>query len=842
MHSEISQVELLFRQLINFVLTNEVGPNWWRECVPGDIQEKAKLRIQTHLDRHRHVDRKEFDASIRRLEFCDVPDYPKILRQKSIREFFKRYIPSQSYFDAQLTFFEDFRNSIFHNRTLDEVSLALGEAATRSLVAVFTEALSASEGFGRAQQGAGSVASKSMVDEEKASTIDINESIQNSPSLGDFSPADEILVDHIETGLSHDYILRRTILSPKEKLLVDRLQDSMNFNARLTAREILSIDEEEFANSQGIGAGLVGSLLALKERLGREIDLLSTQEDLSSLSGASLLPARYRLDAAYFLREIAMSTEEQKAVRKLIATYEEGDEITADGILQADIDDFKNKPGVGEKTIEALCALQEKIVSEAMILDSKDYIGLSSNELLVPVDFRSLEPQDIEGLLLDDVEDFLSNLPDRKVKIAKDRWAYEQSSQMTLDSLGKMFGGLSRERVRQIEADINRGFVRSLRTTPKVLLENIRDRLHSDLQVLMPSLRAKFPSPKLFFAFLELASDCQSNEIQSVQLLAGARSDLLEDYFSERESPVSDHEILDYLTNELEFSGVQAGHYIQDLANSGKLQFGLDGLSPGNMAKGPAIAHVLYCVPEGLHWSEIAEAVNRNGYAKKKFSTERPDPELLRSPHVYLSGIGSYRHIRFLELSEELVKDSTKFVSEYLGDQKRQTAALQEIFRSIPSDLDLDYFTLRFICTEYGEDFGIHGTYRSRVDTVSLRESHTTIPTHQYVFEELSGSEVPMTFEDIRNRLRNPTLGWAKLLMDQLSKKGKVIAVEKDRFMTHEGAQNFARSEGVIAELAKAKEYLDDSAPLSAYRDLVNEELGTHYTKGFVSLALEASD
>ncbi len=127
----IGVLEVQFRDFIDSRLTAVAGKYYWKQTMPGDIINHVKERIQEQISRHPYEDQNQYVQPRRRLDFCDVSHYEKIiLRNWSIfEEVFRRRDQLESHMRA----FRTLRNTQAHNRTPTDIEQQVGEAAIRWL-------------------------------------------------------------------------------------------------------------------------------------------------------------------------------------------------------------------------------------------------------------------------------------------------------------------------------------------------------------------------------------------------------------------------------------------------------------------------------------------------------------------------------------------------------------------------------------------------------------------------------------------------------------------------------------------------------------------------------------
>lgn len=122
----LDEIEQKLRLLINTQLREKVGENYWKEVVPGDIQERVQKKISEYLRKNPGVNEHQLDA-YDRLCRCDIMDYSGIILKNwsHFEKFFRMKQESENRFVK----LKDFRNAVKHAREINVVLQHDGEAA-----------------------------------------------------------------------------------------------------------------------------------------------------------------------------------------------------------------------------------------------------------------------------------------------------------------------------------------------------------------------------------------------------------------------------------------------------------------------------------------------------------------------------------------------------------------------------------------------------------------------------------------------------------------------------------------------------------------------------------------
>ena len=123
----IDLLEIRLRDFIDDRFLAVVGYGYFRKKVPQDIKASVKTLIEEWQSRHPGADGSDFARGRRRLDFCDVSHYQKIILRNwaQFAEFFKR----KDEFQRHMQGYRTIRNCIHHNRVPTDIEQHLGEAA-----------------------------------------------------------------------------------------------------------------------------------------------------------------------------------------------------------------------------------------------------------------------------------------------------------------------------------------------------------------------------------------------------------------------------------------------------------------------------------------------------------------------------------------------------------------------------------------------------------------------------------------------------------------------------------------------------------------------------------------
>ncbi len=124
----IEDLEGQLRDLIDRMLSEVDGPEYWKARAPGQTRESVKRRIDDVISRNPAKSWQDYATTRSRLNFCDMPDYEAIILAKPNWPVFDSVLGRRGEVERHLAAVRRLRNSVMHGRDIDEVERLSGEA------------------------------------------------------------------------------------------------------------------------------------------------------------------------------------------------------------------------------------------------------------------------------------------------------------------------------------------------------------------------------------------------------------------------------------------------------------------------------------------------------------------------------------------------------------------------------------------------------------------------------------------------------------------------------------------------------------------------------------------
>lgn len=636
----------------------------------------------------------------------------------------------------------------------------------------------------------------------------------------------EIPFSRLSLSVKHEKLLKR----------ICNLNTLQKHQISETIGGILDLEPYPFSKMPAVGKSYVDSLISLKkELLNENIDNLKENEETESLIDFDGLNSKFCIIPSS-LSELHLNYQylkkhDVKLIEKLEKLY---GSLGIEDILDCDVIELKGEKGLafGAKHSTALKQLQDTLRKEIIFnIESNNKLPINQARLLVSSKIKFYDMSKIDEILIEDIESYLWSLDEKQQDIALSRWGFNHNNE-TLEEVGERHG-LTRERVRQLEKQINTYLPLYLRIHPKVLWANIREKMGSDLTDSLSFLAQCFDTEKLFYSFIETC--CQIKKGSLIEItLPKVHKRLLEPFFCLNPSPVVHDVIVEELTSEFGYSRALAEITIKKLVELGSIKITERGIKPQNMKHKEAIAHVLTFHQEGLPWKDVLKIVNKQGFSKSKINEDRMASGFNDSDYIYLCSHGNYRNLMFLDLESFDLKPIMQHIIGYFNSHNIEALNLHDYFQQTVNErLSIEYFTLRHLVRAYGEEFGLYFNGRSGVDNVSVNEVSERVTQWDVVVQALNQSKGAMTRPEIAERLRSKSLNHAGYYLNELMEKNKVVRIDNLMYSTPEKAFKDINSDEILSIIKKLMHSTNKIVEADVFRKFVNRELNLSYSKYF---------
>jgi hypothetical protein len=609
--------------------------------------------------------------------------------------------------------------------------------------------------------------------------------------------------------------INQLVLSPKYQKLIKRIL-AVTDHVK-TVQDIIHIDVANFSKLPYVGKSYVDLLITLKNALA-PTEFRQTNSDVEEVEKLrpEITLSTEQLEKP--LNQLTLSIQYQKLIKRISTTI--GNVNTVQDILNIDPVAFSKLAAVGNKYVNQLIELQESLPSFLEALTQK-LASFGENQ--------SIEFNAIDNILIEDVENYLWTLNEIKMDIALSRWGYNQQHE-TLEEVASRYN-VTRERIRQLEKPVNANLPLHLTIRSKILWANIREKMTDDLTVLLPNLAKCFATEKLFYAFIELCCQVESGSIRKI-IFTEINSKTINSLFCINPSPIAQEIVISELMSNYGYSRASAINGIKQLGKLDKIEISEHGISPKKLSRAEAVAHTLTFHPAGLPWKDIARIVNKKGYSSTQMDETRSTHGFNDSEYIYLCAKGTFRNLIFLDLEQFDIPGIMRHLLNYLKQHEMKTLHLHDYYYQSKGDrCEIEYFTLRHLVREYGEEYGLYFNGKSSTDSVSLEPEVSLISQADVIIKVLNESKIALTKQEIAERLRSKSTKHATFYINNLMEEGKVVRVDQLVYTTSKKAFKDLDTKAIMQVIKDIMGISDIIVEADIFREYVNMELNLSYSK-----------
>ncbi|MCF6319529.1 MAG: hypothetical protein L3J83_09680, partial [Proteobacteria bacterium] len=405
---------------------------------------------------------------------------------------------------------------------------------------------------------------------------------------------------------------------------------------------------------------------------------------------------------------------------------------------------------------------------------------------------RYCEPLEIPVIELDkqlanDLTLFINSLDEQSKIVFLSRFGLFDYSFNTLDKIGKQFNPeISRERVRQIESDILEKLPFALTFISNTIWSNIRESLTPDIQSIFPNLATKFSEEKHFMNFLSKIAGTKLKELEKLIQPKYKTKDLIP-LFVAYKAPIDSEIVEEYIQDAYGYTEQQAINTLLLMNKNKQIIKTENGITPQFLTRKVAMAQAALFYPQGVGFRALYKHINNNFLCGKNIPDHRQDhtiTDAVEAGYIYQSGHGKYRHLKFLNLSEEIIENTLNMIKFRLKEAKNKGFDSTNLNSGIhqPEQVTIDYFMFRHIAREYGGLKGIYFKGKSGADTVSLQENFSLQGQAEAIIRLFEEKPQNRSTEDLKEILRSKSSNHASDLVDKLQKQYRLVRVGHSQY------------------------------------------------------------
>lgn len=653
--------------------------------------------------------------------------------------------------------------------------------------------------------------------------------IKNDTNLDGEKVIVEEVSDRLITNLPDlDTLLEDVCFNNKFDKLVLRVRNSNDLGgfgilAENKLSDIINLTHSDFSKLPGIGRKYTDLWLELKSLY---------EEDCNAQPLSCLIEniSEQELDFdGMAINFSSLSAIEKKNLEKLYRLKDSENILEVIKFNSLELDGTK---GVGKKFISTIYGLKKKLQFEIEKISKGiiDYENMGS-KLILSTKFRSIPVEQVGSILLEDIDNFLDSIEEDEQEIFQYRWGFIES-ELTLEEIGEKHK-VTRERIRQKEAQINSKLIRNMRLTQENIWLNLQDNINLILPHTMMNLSGCFDKEKNFYKFLSYI--CGGINIGNI-VRPDIQTDILNLFFAEYGEPCSIYQAKEYIQAHSSANDSNADNILEYLSELRKIEIKDENVYPKYLKKNEAAACVLSKHPQGLPWLDLVKIVNARAISRTELSQDHLDSHaLFDSDFVYLAGKGVYKHTKYMNLSGIDIDSIFESLSVFFNETNRDVFHLNEIFRKSIFLQDKDYYAIRYIVKMYGEEYGFYFDGKSQVDSVGLKKGFKNITQKDVILQAMSMNKKPMTKPEVAALLKSNSIRHAGYYLDKMMGDEKVVQVDRMLYTTPEIAYKEIDLPCYIAGINEI--LFNEHRPVdpSIFQQKLNNNFNETYSKYFYS-------
>lgn len=453
----------------------------------------------------------------------------------------------------------------------------------------------------------------------------------------------------------------------------------------------------------------------------------------------------------------------------------------------------------------------------------------------------SLSTFDLDRYILEDLESFIKYGDPREVDILKKRFGLNQSKPLTLEEIGESLN-LTRERVRQIEKTGLIDLRKRMRVSIPTIWENLNQNATSQMNQLYPLLAKEFSDIKYFLAFLDLLCEFKKNDLSKVIFPEININDLVEEWCLWNKLPLQMSQAIALIQDSVGSTAQVAQNAIYHNVNFGNLRFETNDeeelIYPNSLSKMPAVVQAALHFDESQNFREIHQKADELKICTSIFPQERQDHAIndaVEKNYLFQSDRGGYSHIKYFPISESSYPQIFEEVRKILEQNSDINAANLRMQIYEVSDVlqQYDYFTVRHLVRNFGEDYGIYFNGKSGADTVSLQAGVKPQGQLQTILNLMESTNKPVTRNSLAKQIRSGSENHASFYLNELMDMGKVVRVSAHEYALAQNAFKSINVQEILSEILGILNYYNKSVEVGIIAEKINLKHHLSYPKAW---------
>jgi DNA phosphorothioation-dependent restriction protein DptH len=545
--------------------------------------------------------------------------------------------------------------------------------------------------------------------------------------------------------------------------LADIVEKLLNiYQKDISITDVLSLTESDLERIENFESLDILSFYRLKEALTSEKTEINVEQPMTDDDSAKL-------------STINVTNEYRALVNTLLNEF--GENITVNQTMEIGVPSLENINGFGKTKVNRFFEFTNHLKQGSFSISHQEDSPQQIDNFDLPID-------ELEEHLINDLHNYFLQAETRENAILSRRLGVNRDNE-TLEEIGLSYD-VTRERIRQIESKAKNNFIAKLSISPKVIWAITKTNLSELRAPLFPLLREYFNTNKNFYAFLEVCCALKENEIRKVTS-PNLNKAVYEEFWVWNKAPANIEDLSWYLHENMNIELAVAENQISVWIQEGVLEQNEEEIKPLTLSKVSGITNALLDFPNGSTWQNIQNHANDKNIISGDFYSDRPENSYgfaADKEYLYQSGRGTYRHIKYLNISEEDKKRVLDIVLSKLNEYKHAGRESVNLSVDIYQQLGLsdDYFIVRHIIRAFGESNGIYFNGKSGADTVSLAANFSLASQKIVLIDLFKHSLKPLSKKDVASKIRSQSLGHASFYLDKLLTDGDIVRIDESHY------------------------------------------------------------
>lgn len=449
---------------------------------------------------------------------------------------------------------------------------------------------------------------------------------------------------------------------------------------------------------------------------------------------------------------------------------------------------------------------------------------------------------ELDQYIFEDLTSFMTYGDPREIEILKKRFGLNKNKPMTLEEIGQDLN-LTRERVRQIEKKALIDLRKRMRVSISTIWENLNQNATSQMDQHYPLLAKEFSEIKHFLAFLDLLCEFQKNDLSKVIFPEVNIKELLEEWCLWNKLPVTVSEAVALIqdgigcTAQVAYNAID--HNVDEKKELRKVSYGdEEAIVPNSLSKMPAVVQAALHFEQGQNFREIHQKANELAICTSIFPEERQDHAIndaVEKNYLFQSDRGGYSHITYFPIPEDSYPSIFEEVRKILEQNSAlNTANLRmQIYEVSKMLQQYEYFTVRHLIRNFGEDYGIYFNGKSGADTVSLQAGVKPQGQLQTILSLMESSNKPVTRNSLAKQIRSGSENHAAFYLNELMEMGKVVRISAHEYALAENAFKDINIKDVLSEIMNILSHYKKPVEVGVIAEKINVKWHFNYPKAW---------